>query len=158
YIRKVMNWHALRSDDFRSPIVRGMARTKPKQRARKRALEDGELRVIWKVADAGRGPFHCLVLFLLSTAARRTEAAEMKRSELSDADWTLPAARNKANLDLVRPLSKTARSALARTPQLAGCDYVFSTDGKHPISGFSSFKRDFDKAVLAELKIQDAKA
>jgi Arm DNA-binding domain len=26
YLRKVMNWHAARSDDFRSPIVRGMAR------------------------------------------------------------------------------------------------------------------------------------
>src|SRR5262249_47340501 len=29
---RVMNWHASRSDDFRSPIVRGMARTKPKER------------------------------------------------------------------------------------------------------------------------------
>src|SRR5262245_35350912 len=27
YIRKIMNWHASRSDEFRSPIVRGMART-----------------------------------------------------------------------------------------------------------------------------------
>src|SRR5262249_21148979 len=26
-IRKVMNWHATRSDDFLSPVVRGMART-----------------------------------------------------------------------------------------------------------------------------------
>src|SRR5262249_58736182 len=26
-VRKIMNWHATRSDDFVSPIVRGMART-----------------------------------------------------------------------------------------------------------------------------------
>ena len=28
YLRRVMTWHASRSDDFRSPIVRGMARTR----------------------------------------------------------------------------------------------------------------------------------
>src|SRR5262245_51114540 len=33
YIGKVMNWHASRSDEFRSPIVRGMARTSSKERA-----------------------------------------------------------------------------------------------------------------------------
>ena len=31
YLRRVMTWHAARSDDFRSPIVRGMARTRPSQ-------------------------------------------------------------------------------------------------------------------------------
>lgn len=31
-IRKVMNWHAARSDDFRSPIVRGMARANEQSR------------------------------------------------------------------------------------------------------------------------------
>lgn len=64
----------------------------------------------------------------------------------------LPAARNKAKVDLIRPLSEAAQHVLALTPKLASCDYVFSTDGKHAISGFSGFKRDFDKAVLAELK------
>src|SRR5262245_17120242 len=38
YVRKVMNWHASRSDEFRSPIVRGMARTSGKDRARARIL------------------------------------------------------------------------------------------------------------------------
>jgi PHD/YefM family antitoxin component YafN of YafNO toxin-antitoxin module len=31
-VRRIMNWHASRSDEFRSPIVRGMARTKGKER------------------------------------------------------------------------------------------------------------------------------
>ena len=44
-IRKIMNWHASRSDDFRSPITRGMARTKPQERARSRILTDDELQV-----------------------------------------------------------------------------------------------------------------
>src|SRR5215470_12695586 len=34
YMRRVMNWHASRSDTYNSPIVRGMARTKGRERAR----------------------------------------------------------------------------------------------------------------------------
>jgi hypothetical protein len=56
-IRKIMSWHATRSDDFRSPIVRGMARVKAKERARERTLTDDELRAVWKAADATEGPF-----------------------------------------------------------------------------------------------------
>ncbi len=44
-VRKVMNWRASRSDDFRSPIVRGMARTKPKERERDRILTDEDPRL-----------------------------------------------------------------------------------------------------------------
>ncbi len=104
-IRKIMNWHATRSDDFLSPIVRGMARVKAKERARERTLTDDELRAVWKTADETEGPFGALVKFLLLTAARRNEAAQMNRNELSGTDkakpidWTLPAARNKAKVD-----------------------------------------------------------
>ncbi len=154
-IRKIMNWHATRSDDFRSPIVRGMARVKAKERARERTLTDDELRAVWKVAAEAEGPFGpfgAFVQFLLLTAARRNEAAQMMRSELSATDWeqpidwTLPAARNKTKVDLIRPLSAAARDVLARVPRLADCDFVFSTDGENSISGFSRFKTKFDKA------------
>ena len=50
YLRRVMSWHASRSDDFRSPIVRGMARTRPGQRRRQRVLSDNELRAAWRSA------------------------------------------------------------------------------------------------------------
>src|SRR5262249_14803057 len=102
-IRKIMNWHAARSDEFRSPIVRGMARHGSV--ARQRTLTDDELRHVWAAAS-GDGPFPDLVKFLLLTAARRAEAAEMLWSELDGAVWTLPSARNKAKIDLMRPLSK----------------------------------------------------
>ena len=146
YIRRIMNWHATRSDDFRSPIVRGMARVKAKERARERTLTDDELRAVWKAADGIQGPFGLYVQFLLLTAARRSEAAEMVRGELIGTDWTLPADRNKTKVDLVRPLSAAALAVLAKVPKLAGCQFVFSTDGKNPISGFTRFKDNFDKA------------
>jgi hypothetical protein len=43
-LRRLFSWHASRSDDFRSPIVRGMARPSPTERARQRILNDEELR------------------------------------------------------------------------------------------------------------------
>jgi integrase len=143
YISKLMNWHASRHDDFRSPIVRDMGRVKPKERERKRILNDDELRAVWKVAEASTEPFGRMVRFILLTSARRTEAAAMAWNELN-ADWTLPAARNKAKVDLVRPLSKEARAVLPA--KVDGCAFVFTTDGATPLSGFSKFKLAFDKA------------
>jgi len=145
-VRKLFNWHAARDEDFRTPIVRGMARTKPKERARDRVLTDDELRAIWKAAEAGQGPFERLVQFLLLTAARRNEAAQMRWSEIDGTGWTLPAARNKVKVDLIRPLSDKAQNVLAKVHRLAGCAYVFSTNGRSPISGYDYFKRRLDAA------------
>src|SRR6516165_6442823 len=146
-IRKIMNWHASRSDDFRSPIVKGMARTKPSELARERVLTDDELRKIWA---ANNGVFGRFVRFLLLTGARRNEASEMTWAEIDGGDWTLPAARNKTKVDLIRPLSKAAQALLEELPgpQVAKSKaaWVFTTDGATPISGFSKFKAAFDKA------------
>ena len=138
-VRKIMNWHATRSDDFRSPIVKGMARVRPSERARERVLTDDEIRAVWA---NGNGVFGRFVKFLLLTGARRSEAAQMERSEVDGSDWTLPAARNKTKVDLVRPLSKAALALVEN----GEADWVFTTDGVMPISGFSKFKRALDKA------------
>jgi integrase len=139
---RVMAWHASRSDDFHSPIVRGMARTNQRDRARSRILTDSELQQVWATA-ADAGTFGALIKFLLLTGARVNEAARMTRAELAGETWTLPAARNKAKVELERPLSVAARAVLAGLPQLAG-DYVFTSDGVHPFGGFSRRKKPFD--------------
>src|SRR5262249_40225913 len=74
-LRRVFNWHAVRTDDFRSPIVRGMARP---EIARDRILSDADVRAIW---HASAGPFGAMVHFLILTAARRNEAREMRWTE-----------------------------------------------------------------------------
>lgn len=140
-VRKVMNWHASRSDDFLSPVVRGMARTKPNETARDRVLTDDEIRKVWATED---GIVSRYVRFLLFTAARRNEASEMTWAEIDGADWMLPAARNKTKVDLVRPLSRQAQAILESLPK-AG-PFVFTTNGATPISNFSNFKRQLDKA------------
>jgi integrase len=144
HIRRIMNWHATRTDDFRSPIVRGMARTKPKERARDRVLTDDELRAVWKAAESAPGPFGYLVRFILLTVTRRCEASDMPDTELSGDDWIIPAARYKTKLDHVVPLSRAARDLLASIPRIEGVPFIF-TAGRTPISGFSKFKENFDE-------------
>jgi integrase len=148
FVRRIMNWHATRSDDFRSPVIRGMARTKAKERARSRILSDDELRKVVQTAknEKAKGAFPALVLFLLETAARRDEARCMTWAELNGgSDWVLPASRNKVGLDLVRPLSKPALNILAGLPRIDGGDFVFSNTGRRPFSGLSRAKAKFDK-------------
>jgi integrase len=143
-VRRIMNWHATRSDDVKSPIVRGMARTQAKERARSRILSDDELRTVWKRAEADGGPFAGLVRFLLLTAARRAEANAMTWRELDGSVWTLPASRNKTKQDLVRPLSAAARAVLEALPGVAGGEFIFTLDGRRPIGGIQWRKQRFD--------------
>jgi integrase len=143
-LRRIFHWYASRSDDFRTPIVRGMARTKPKERARTRILSDDELRAVWKAANPPKGPFGGYLTFLLLTAARRNEAADMRWSEINGFDWTLPASRNKVNAELVRPLSNAAQDVLAKVRRIAGSDFVFTGDGRR-LGGFTARKKAFDK-------------
>jgi integrase len=148
-LRRVFNWHATRSNRFSSPIVKGMARSK--SAARSRILGDEELRAVWKATDS-KAPFRALIRFLLLTAARRNEAAALPWAEIDGTDWILPPERNKAmarrpeQTDLIRPLSKAAQAVLDDLPRIVDCPHVFTTDGKHPVSGFSWLKTDFDRA------------
>jgi len=144
-LRKIFNWYAIRVESFRTPIVKGMARGKPKDAARARILNDEELRRVWTAASEGEGPFPALVKFLLLTAARRNEAARMTWDELDGIDWILPASRNKTKVDLLRPLSKAAQAMLAGMPRFADCPYVFTGDGRRALGGFSKSKRAFDR-------------
>src|SRR5215510_10702206 len=95
-VRKAFNWYATRDDQFNVPVVRGMARIKPKERARTRVLSDDEIRAIWPEL-AKTGTFGALVKTLLLTAQRRDEVAQMSRKEIgSDGIWTIPAERYKS--------------------------------------------------------------
>jgi integrase len=141
-VRRIMNWHAARSDDYRSPIVRGMTRWKTSEHARDRVLNDDELRAIWHSAEGVYGGY---LKFILLTAARPGEAAGMRIGELDGSAWTLPAGRNKTKRDLTRPLSAAAKEVLAKTPRIARSDYVFSATGSR-LGGGSRRKQEIDRA------------
>jgi integrase len=149
-MRKIMRWHAVRDEDYVVPIVPGMARIKPGERARSRVLTDDELRRVWRAAEARPDdPFAAMIRFMLLTACRRSEAAAITWDEIVADDigpcWLLPAARNKVKVDLIRPLSKVAQDLLAVQPRIDDCPFVF-TYGRRPLAAFSQCKDEFDEA------------
>jgi integrase len=156
YLRKALNWYAAKNDEFNSPIAHGMARTKPRERERERTLVDDEIRAVWSTAEATGSVFGRYVQFLLLTAVRRTEGARMKRSEVSNGEWIIPAARMKGKREHLVPFSPSAKAILDRVPKRG--EFVFTTDGANPISGFNKLKRTFDAAVLRRLREDDARA
>jgi integrase len=148
YLRKALNWHAGRVDDFNSPIVKGMGRYNGKEQARSRTLTDDEIRKLWAATEPNDGapnPFHALVRFLLLTGARRNEARFLHWAEIEGSNWNLPAARNKTKVNLTRPLSKAAQVLLATQPRIDEGPLVFTTTGHHPLSA-SKPKKLFDAA------------
>jgi integrase len=143
-LRRIFNWFATRSDEFRSPIVRGMNRQNAADHRRSRILDDDEIRKLWTATADGQ-PFSALVRFLLLTTARRGEAAGMRWDEVRDGIWTLPASRSKTKVEVARPLSQAAQAVLAGQPKIA--DWVFTTAaGTGPLQSFSEPKRALDSA------------
>lgn len=162
HIRKAFNWQMTQDDEFKSPIVRGMAKTKPKERARKRILADDEIRDVWAALDKIEQPacYPRYVKSLLLAMTRRNESSRMHTDELEGDLWTIPGARYKNKLDHVIPVTSALRELIGEKP--AGCKknswYVFSTttrdgqlDGAKPFSGFSKAKRALD-AEIAKIR------
>jgi len=145
-----MNWHATRSDEFRTPIVRGMARGATTKRDR--VLTEDELGAFWRASVAWDHPFSRLVRFILLTATRREEAAGMQWSELEESTWTIPAARYKTKIDFELPLSGAALDVLGTVTRFSENGFVFTTSGKTRMGGFSKFKARFDGLMFNELR------
>src|SRR5437763_15750416 len=85
WLRKAFNWYAGKDDKFNSPIVKGMARTRPRERARARVRSDDELRVMWPLLVEA-GTFGGMLKTLLLSAQRRDEAANLARKEIAGAN------------------------------------------------------------------------
>lgn len=152
YLRKCFNWAASRDDQFNTPIVKGMARTKPAERARARVLDDREVRDLWTALDTlnGKAPacFPAFVRVLLLTGTRLRMVSDMAWDEIEGSDWTVPGARNKGGREHVVPLTDTVAGLLGHRRK----GYVFSSDGgKTAFKGFSKAKAALD-ARLAEIR------
>jgi integrase len=119
-----------------------------------------ELRWLWSGCDAAGEPFGALLKLLLLTGCRLSEITRMTRDELSDdaATLRLPGERTKNNRPHDVPLPPLARDILASVKRIEGCKYVFSTNGKTPVSGFSKVKTRLDVAMLAEAKKERGKS
>ena len=154
HLRKAFNWHAARDDQFTPPVVRGMARTKPKERARSRILSDQEIRDVWQALDqlveAAPNCYPALVRGLLLTGQRREELSRMHKHEINGTNWMIPGIRYKTKIEHVVPLPDTA-AKLFDLENKTG--FVFSSDaGRRPFSGFSKAKAALDAKIAENRK------
>lgn len=147
HLKHLMGWCVERGMIDASPIA-GM---KPlsKERSRERVLTDDELGALWEACDAEGYPFgDCMKLLILS-GQRRAEVAEMRWSEidLEKRLWTLPSQRAKNGRQHTVPLTDAMLNLLRKVPRFLGSDFVFTTTGKSPISGFGRLKKRLDPAL-----------
>lgn len=146
-VRKMFNWHATRDDKFNSPIVRGMGRTSAKKMKRDRILTDDEIRVMWQALEASAPPYRQLVRFLLLTVQRRVECSGTQKVEIGHNSqvWTVPPERYKTDRENLVPLSRFAMHQISDLGELLDLgEFVFTTTGDKPFSGFSKAKARLD--------------
>ena len=81
---------------------------------------------------------------------RRDEVAGIRHSEIEDAPgvWTIRGERTKNGSIHDVPLSGPAQSILRALPRLAGSEFVLTTTGKRPVSGYARAKNRLDKVML----------
>ena len=124
HISKLCNWYATREEDYQTPIVKGMKRSKTK--SRKRKLADDEIRALWKLTDE-LGVFGAIVRMLLLTAQRRAKIAHMKWIDLSsDGVWTIATAPREKGNPGVLALPKAALEIIETRRRVTNSPYVFS--------------------------------
>jgi integrase len=110
---------------------------------RERVLSDDEIRWSWHATDRVSAPAGALLKLLLLTGCRLREVSGMVRSELADADWTIPGNRTKNNRPLSLSLPPLALQIIDSVPRI-GDTYVFTVNGRKPLSNFSGLKRQLD--------------
>jgi integrase len=147
HLKHLMGWCVERGMIDASPIA-GM---KPlsKERSRERVLTDDEMAALWTACGAEGYPFgDCMKLLMLS-GQRRAEVAEMRWSEIDLAKrlWTLPSSRAKNGKQHTVPITDAMLEVLRKAPRFLNSDYVFTTTGKSPVSGFGRVKDRLDKAL-----------
>jgi integrase len=146
-IRKISKWHATRDEDYASPFVEGMRRTRTEERERDRILNDDELRAVWTAAE-GNGVFGALVRVLLLSAQRRGAVVNMKWDDINDDGvWEIAVEdRMKGTADAVQ-LPKAALAIIEAQPKFKSNPYVFAAArGDGPLNGFNKRKAAFDEA------------
>ena len=118
-----------------------------------RVLSDPEIADVWAAMEALGHPFGTFMRLALLLGQRRTEVAHMRWADV-DMD-----ARVWMNLTKMRrrsavPISARAAALIMASPRRAAPDggpaeYIFTTTGTTPISGYSKAKRDVDALIAA---------
>jgi len=139
-LSKLFNWLVARDVLVSSPAA-GVERLH-KEEARTRVLSDDELRALWLACDSD-GVSDQAIQVLILTGARRSEVGHMRWQEIDEDRrlWRLPAGRTKNACEHTVPLSSQTWELIEERPRFAGCDFVFTIDGKRPVNDWDAVKR-----------------
>jgi integrase len=119
-----------------------------REKKRDRTLADEEVKLVWLASDRLVPVHRDFVRMLLVTAQRRSEVADIRRSEINEGDrvWIVPADRMKGKLAHAVALAPLALEIIAGSKTTGEC--LFRTARDTPIRNFSGIKDDLDKAIL----------
>jgi integrase len=172
FLSALFSYHAARTDDFRSPIVRGMGRVKSHERAGKRILSDQEIRDVWAACERAEREkirnlppcFARLVRVLLLTAVRLREAGRaswpeheyLNRNDYQGDVLIVPGARMKGKLDHAVPLTPRVFALFGRRPaDVKACPFMFSTTkGRRPFGDYGKAKAALDNEIAKLRKVE----
>ena len=153
HLRRFFSW-CVEADILTSSPFAGLKKLH-KDKSRERVLTDDELRRVWLAADKLGYPFGVFVKLAILTGQRRSEIAGMRRDELRDGNWTLPGTRTKNGRVHVVPLSRQAAELIDQQPCVSD-QFVFSSLGDKPISGFHNAKATLDRiSNVADWTVHD---
>jgi integrase len=119
---------------------------------RDRVLNDDELLAVWLGAEELGWPFGTAIRLLILTGARREEIGQLRWSETVGVPTAasmirLAGARTKNDKPHDIPLSTPAVHLLEGAPHVGSSDFVFTTNGRTPVSGWSGAKSQMDVLV-----------
>jgi integrase len=144
---------------FRWAVGRGIIESNPmadlpkpgSETKRERVLTDAELKAVWLAAAEIGWPFGPAEQLLILTGARRSEIGGLRWAEidLSAKSISLRGDRTKGGQPRTIPLSKPALAIIKGLPKVQDSNFVFTTNGKTPISGWSKAKASL-KVELSE--------
>lgn len=150
-LRKLFNWHTTRDDDFVSPVVKGMARTKPAERRRQRVMSDLEIRTMWPMLT---GTYGAMLKVLLLTAQRLGVVKTMRWQDIDhNGVWNIPTThkREKAHAGKL-PLPRAVLDIIEAQPEIRGNPNVFAASrGPGPFNGFPKSKVNLDNQLREAL-------
>lgn len=145
YVHRFFQWEKSRRSIKTNPAA---DLPKPGVEVRRdRVLTDNELIEVWRASEQIGWPFGDAIRLLLLSGARREEIGQLRWSEIDGATIRLNGDRTKNAEAHDIPLSSAAVTVLKELPRIDGSDFVFTTTGRSPLSGWSFAKRRLDCLV-----------
>jgi len=92
----------------------------------------------------GSSCFGPMFQLLILSGARRDEIAALRWSEIKDDTIILGRERTKAGEGHSIPLAPAVLDIIRGLPRIGDSDFVFTTNGRTPVSGFSKIKKRLD--------------